>query len=159
MEVKKVRDRGLTLIETIAAIVVAAIGASGFVSLYLSATDGHSRVETRTVGCFLAQGLMDEVRSKRFDENHVAPFSVNLGTDMSENGGDKTTFDDVDDFGGWSETPSGFEAYVLSVSVEYVRERNLDQGSSSPTRFKRIVVEAALGEETVAELKTIASGW
>ena len=141
------------------AIVVAGIGATAFVSFYLGVADGRAKAEARTVASFLAQGLMDEVRSKRFDESHMPPFSRNLRTENPENSSDKATFDDVDDFDGWSERPSGFDAHVLSVSVVYVREDNLDGQSGSRTGFKRITVQATLGEEIVAEVKSVVSGW
>jgi Tfp pilus assembly protein PilV len=159
MRSKVVCRKGMSLIEAVAAIVVAGIGAAGFVAFYLSAMKGYAEAEMRTVGAFLARGLMDEVRSKRFDENHVAPFSGSPGTDASENPADKTTFDDVDDFDGWSEAGPDFSGYDLSASVEYVTEADLDQVSVSPTGLKRITVTVSVGGETVAVVKSVVSGW
>jgi len=156
---KGLSEKGTTLIEVIAAIVVAGIGASGFVSLYLSAMSGYAEAEVRTVASFFAQGLMDEIATKRYDEHYVAPFSASLGTDASENPADKTAFDDVDDFNGWSEAATGFSGYTLSASVQYVSEGSLDEASGSPTGFKRITVEVLVGGETVMVLKSVVSGW
>ena len=158
-KMKQPGEQGLTLVEVIVAIVVAGVGAAGFVSLYLSVTDGHAKAETRTIGSFLAQGLMDEVRSKRFDESYSPPFSAALGEEAPENPADKTTFDDVDDFEGWNETPVGFDAYILSVSVDYVTEGNLDEASALPTAFKRITIQVLVGEDIVADLASVVSGW
>ena len=159
MKMKGFCENGTTLIEVAMAIVVAGIGAAGFVSLYLSAMSGYAEAEVRTVASFFAQGLMDEIRSKRFDEQYVAPFSASLGTDASENPADKTTFDDSDDFDGWSEAAPGFSGYTLSASVHYVSEGSLNEPGGAPTAFKRITVEVLVGGETVMFLKSVVSGW
>ncbi len=156
---KGASKKGMTLIEAVTAIVVAGIGAGGFVSLYLSAMSGYAEAEVRTVAAFLAQGLMDETKSKRFDEQYVTPFSESLGTDASEDAGDKTTFDDVDDFDGWSETATGFSGYTISTSVNYVKGGTLDEVSDSPTGFKRITVRVSVGGEAVSVLKSVVCGW
>lgn len=77
-------------------------------------------------GVFFAQSLLEEVKSKRFDEKTALPWS-NAGTfasaDAGENKNNKDTFDDVDDFVGATDpkvtTPAS--GYVCTVAVKYVR--------------------------------------
>ncbi len=159
MRIKSLCEKGMTLVEAIAAIVVAGIAAAGFVSLYLRVMSGYAEAEMRTVAAFLAQGLMEEIKSKRFDEHYVSPFSDSLGTEWREDIADKTSFDDVDDFNGWSETPPRFNGYVLFASVKYVNDTNLDEVSSSQTGYKRVTVAVSVGDEKMAVLSSVVVSW
>lgn len=148
----------MTLLECIAAVVVASVAAAGFVSFYLSAVRGHMEREGTTIALFLGQGLMEEIKSRRFDENYVPPFSERLGTDASEDASDKASFDDVDDFDGWTET-AGFRGYTLSARVDYVEEENLEEVSPTATGYKRVSVKISAGREALVVLRSVVSGW
>jgi hypothetical protein len=64
---------------------------------------------------FYAQELMEEIKSKRFDENNDSPWSSTLGIE----GETYPNYDDVDDFNGYSDNPA--TGYTRSVTVNYVR--------------------------------------
>ncbi len=85
----------------------------------------------------LAQAYLEEIGLKRFDE--LSPVGNGLrcdapsqtpcsGTLASEGGEDRTTYDDIDDFNGLSESPprdalnvarSGFNGFSVAVNVTY----------------------------------------
>jgi len=79
--------KGITLMELVAILVVAGV-----------AIPVLMRAEAIGDAAFYAQGLMEEVRSKRFDERDAAPWSSSLGIDAGESAVNASTFDDVDDF-------------------------------------------------------------
>ena len=96
--------RGLTLIETVISMVVvsllfaAALNASGAAAATRVVTDGRRQGEE------LCQALMAEILSKPYFDPETG--SNGLGSEAGEaNGTDRTGFDDVDDFNGWTASP------------------------------------------------------
>jgi MSHA pilin protein MshD len=97
-------SRGLTLIETVVSVVVvsllfaAALNASGVAAATRAVTDGRRQGEE------LCQALMAEVLSKPYYDPQTG--ANGLGPGFGEaNGTDRTGFDDVDDFNGWTASP------------------------------------------------------
>ncbi|MGM0507123.1 MAG: type IV pilus modification PilV family protein [Bacteroidota bacterium] len=108
----------------------------------------ESELEQEVVA--LAQEIIEEARTRSFDQvtwQAEAPpseipegFSAAsaLGPDSGE--GDRTQFNDFDDYNGWSqqvETEQGI--YDLDVLVEYV-DNNQYQSTTSPSTFKKMTV-------------------
>lgn len=112
------------MIELIATLVVAGIAIPVFLSMW--ANISWRAVGAENVGDAASYGraLMEEIRSKRFDQNTNSPWSssANLGADPGESRADSRTFNDVDDY--INTTDTGIIApaslYTRSVSVEYV---------------------------------------
>jgi MSHA pilin protein MshD len=63
------RQRGVTLIELIAVIVILAISLAGVTAAISSAISRSSDVMLETRAVALAQSYLDEILSRRFDEN------------------------------------------------------------------------------------------
>jgi hypothetical protein len=104
----------------------------------------------------LADDLIEEIKQKAFDEetvefrsitpteltpsNQFAPEIRDLGeTD------DPATWDDIDDYNGYSKLVSlpHAEGFSVTSQVDYVQENNYDQVSSVQTFFKRIQVRVS----------------
>ncbi|MBU2437380.1 MAG: type II secretion system GspH family protein, partial [Candidatus Omnitrophica bacterium] len=94
------KKRAITLIEIIAVIVVLAIAIPTLSIMLVNASWSSARSEALADAAIYAQELMEEIKSKRFDENASSPWSSTLGVDSAESSSDRTTFDDVDDFVG-----------------------------------------------------------
>ena len=105
---------------------------------------------------------MAEIKSKRFDQlttkDSVTGWSV-LGTDAGETAGSKSTFNDVDDYNGLSETlASPFTGFTRTTSVVYVAAADLATVSASRLNdYKRVTVQVSSGGTTYAQLITIVS--
>ncbi len=150
-------NRGFTYIEliiiiTVAAVVLTPILAS-FVETNRSAADGYKT----QLALFLAQDLMEEIRTRKFDEDTpagggvVAPGSNNIGLEAGENAaGPRNAYDDVDDYHGYTEgtlkdmngvTLAEATGYTRTVTVEYVDAATPDTVSvTPPTDYKRVTV-------------------
>jgi MSHA pilin protein MshD len=120
---------------------------------------------------FLALDLMEEIKSKRFDE-HMFPEAATplsqFGPDSGEGGADRRLFDDVDDFHGWSSAPPRslngtplpeFAGFTRSVQVEYV---TLDasgtwQPAASGTFYKRVTVTVSSSQTGTVQMHTLFS--
>jgi MSHA pilin protein MshD len=131
------RTIGFTLIETVIAIVVFAVAMTFLIVAFNPATTQSADPILQIRAAELAQSYMEEIMSKRFDENNGVgsrtrcgeagqpACSASLGPDGGES---RATFDDVDDYHGLDEAPTDAlgnlranysSAYRVSVSVSY----------------------------------------
>jgi prepilin-type N-terminal cleavage/methylation domain-containing protein len=95
--VKKALNRGMTFMELIAALVVAGIAIPALLTIWSTISWQSVRSEGAQDASIYAQGLMEEIVSKQFDEQDESPWSSALGRD-GENAANASTFNDVDDF-------------------------------------------------------------
>lgn len=111
-------QRGFTIIEMIIVIIVLGIALPPLLFTVGETLEDNVKVRTIQTATVLGRSLQEEILSKRYDENTASPWSNPLGP----NGGEtRATYDDVDDFDGFTENPiSGFTGYSSSVTVSYV---------------------------------------
>lgn len=164
--------KGLTLIEMVSIIVVLGLAIPVLLTMWADVAWRSSRSEVVSDAIFYAQQLMEEIRSKDYDENPTEPWTNpgNLGTD----GEAYPNFDDVDDFDGYADTP--VTGYSRSASVEYVNlsgsnwqtcaafvncVAKTDCSPCSQCCFKRITVNVWRTDNLVRDIKliTIVSGY
>ena len=107
--------------------------------------------EAGSTATAIGQELLEEISVRKFDENkcgrtdstnNANDFSATLGVDAGENASDPRTFDDVDDFNGYTTTVSSprLGSFLDTVKVYYVTDTTPDAVSGSQTFFKRIDV-------------------
>ncbi|OFE12893.1 hypothetical protein PHACT_06850 [Pseudohongiella acticola] len=137
------RQRGLTLIELVAVIIILAVALVGVSAAISGAVSRSSDVLLETRAVALAQSYLDEILAKRFDER-TAPRGippcrsnctdeVDFGLDGGET--DREDYDDVDDYHGLDEgldqaTPLqdaegmdrlGYDNFRVRVTVRYLQ--------------------------------------
>lgn len=122
---------GFTLIELIMSMVVLSFVLSSLVKLYSDLAMISVQPEYRSTQTMLAQELLEEVRSKQFDElmdkDASGNWSWTVGPNADEAAGNKSTFDDADDFDGWEEDLAApFAGFSTSVTVGYVNSADLN---------------------------------
>jgi prepilin-type N-terminal cleavage/methylation domain-containing protein len=157
----KAARRGFTLIEaTVCTIVVglmlaAALNASG------AATARKRHNEDRTTGLWLAQSLMVEVIEKPYSD-----VGGLLGLELGESQAQRSTLNDIDDYGGLLEQPPrnpdgsiipGYTHWSRAVTVEWVPVTNLKSKSNAETTIRRIIVTVRKNRKLVCELRAIRS--
>ena len=123
---KPVTSKGLTLLEIIIVIVVLGVAIPPLLNMWVDISWRSVRSEALADASFYAQELMEEIKSKRYDEKTAAPWTdtSNFGAAYDgENSGNRNTFDDADDFVNCTDAtvinPSS--GYSRSASVEYAR--------------------------------------
>ncbi len=146
---------GFTLVEILVAIVVLAIALVPLIGVFTTGSKESDVAQKITVGTSLAQDLLEEIRSKQFDEDILNPtIPGKLGPEKNEQRFNPPTrnFDDVDDYNGYNDSPpeeldgtvmSEYAGYNRSVIVEYVNENDFNIVSSVITKSKRISVNVA----------------
>lgn len=151
------RGGGFSIVEAVFAVLL--VGLTFVVALQ---TVAGARTTLTTIGAgaradLLAGALVEEILTLRYEDPDV---SGNIGPGSDETGtGDRTLFDDVDDYHGWSATPPerrdgtaipGFEGWERTVTVEWVDPADLDETLSSESGMKRITVTVRRGDKRLA---------
>ena len=136
-------------------IVILGIIMPGIMLYFITGVKDSAIPQRRTTAIFLAEALMEEIRSKRWDEitainstcsNATAPAS--LGPDAEARIG----YDDIDDFNGLNnptiidslgnDLSGNYPGFSQTVTVCYVPATSLNDTSACATRtcYKRIQV-------------------
>lgn len=132
---------GFTLIELIVTIIFISIVMVGVLTAYTNTmkTSANPLQQIRAVE--LGQSYMDEIFSKRFDENSgqggtprcgssdVGQVACTVSSSFGSEAGEiRSTLDDVDDFHGLNENPpldslgntrNGYDNYAVQITVSY----------------------------------------
>jgi len=146
----KKNKKGFTLVEILIALVILAMGIGMLITMFTVGLKGVTANQVRTQATNLAQDLMDEIIGKEFRD----PQAPDWGIEGDEVQGDRTTYDDVDDYSAWkSKNPpldiSGNELtlynnFTRSVSVARVNPANLQiplsDGDITHISCKRIII-------------------
>ncbi|MEE8282053.1 MAG: hypothetical protein V3R47_00865, partial [candidate division NC10 bacterium] len=160
-------QRGITLIDLILVIVLLALAIPPMVMLLIQGTRQSTFGVTMTRANGLGSTLLEEIRSKRWDENGGAA-SATLGPETGET---RATYDDVDDFHGLNDSPpedslgtdmAGSTGFRQQVSVCYVDpdatppppplDTCLGSGTSN---YKRITVTVTEPEGRTTQVVTV----
>jgi len=143
--------KGFTLIEVVMIIVILGIIMPGIMLYFITGVKDSAIPQKRTTAIFLAEALMEEIKSKRWDENSPIPPGAYTTPLTFEVGETRQIYDDVDDFNGLDNTNpvdsqgnsmTNYSGFRQQVSVCYVPSTNLEDVSScaTATDYKRIEV-------------------
>jgi type II secretory pathway pseudopilin PulG len=151
---------GLTLVETVTAVVIVGVMLVAALATVGASGAGQLSAGQRGCGYLLAQAMMAEVLEQPYEDPNTPVF----GPEPGESTGTRAMFDDVDDYGNWSESPpeskdgtdipdcSGFRRTVV---VECVSPGNLMQVVASDSGIKRVTVRVYRNDVELACLMAI----
>jgi prepilin-type N-terminal cleavage/methylation domain-containing protein len=156
--------RGFTLVEAVVCTVIV-----GIILVAAIATLGASkRVQKgggdRATAQLLAADLLAEIASKAYAEPDMAG---GFGIDPGEQPSVRATFDDVDDYDGYTESPpkdaagnaiAGYEHWTRSVRVERIIATAPEQAATIETGAKRITVTVTCNDVVLATRGVIRTG-
>ena len=145
--------KGFLLLEALLTMIVIAVALVALNAALIMMVKSNAAGEASVVSTQISQRMLEEIRLRRWDENTPIPSSYiknpsAIGLDAGESASDKRTFDDIDDFQGWTESPprdpvmnvlSAFDDYATSVTLRYVDGTTLDSvPPGTKTDFKAI---------------------
>ena len=143
------RNRGLTLLELVAAIVIMGLAIPALLRIHADVGIRSIRAEAISAATFYAEQMLEEIKARRFDENANSPWSAALGPESGETY--PAGFDDIDDFNGRVDTPA--TGYSRTVTVDYVTLTGTTWGhSAGTTNFKRAVVSVSRTDNNVTNV-------
>ena len=104
---KQLRNtRAFTLIEAAVSVFIVGVMIVAALSTVGATRLGEYKVAESCRGWLLAQALMAEILQQPYEEPDDP---VVFGLESGESIGDRLTFDDVDDYDGWTETPPQYK--------------------------------------------------
>jgi hypothetical protein len=128
-----------------------------------AAGTGLRSITDRATGNLLAEQLMAEILQQDYEDSDAAPGS--FGTEGIEGvPRDRSYFDDVDDYDGWSSSPpqsndgtvvSGYLGWRRRVDVTWVDPIDMGLILQSDTGVKRAVITVSRNAIKIAELQAI----
>lgn len=147
---------GITLVEAVIAMLLVAVMAAAGLNAAGQASTHRARMEQRAFADEIAQGLLAEIRSKRYTEGDV------IGPDAGETSRDQ--FDDVDDYEGYGAKPITNAAgdaltdasWKVGVEVAWITPGTGDRAASDQGA-KLIRVTVLVNGKAVAVREGIAS--
>ncbi len=159
------RQSGFTLVELIVFIIVVSLAVTGVVLVINRTVTQAPEALVRTRALEIAQAYLDEIATKRYDENTgqggvprcdstdpgARPCSNVLGPEAGET---RAVFDDTDDYHGLDDSPPrdasgnpfpGYAGYRVQVSVAYA---GTEVGLANDRLAKRVtlIVTTPLGD-------------
>lgn len=159
------KRHGLTIVEVMVSsllvglILVASLNTLGSVLIT------RRNAVSLQIGPCLASEMMSEIMQKAYADPENPNSSI--GLDASETAGLRRTFDDVDDYNGWTQTSPLREdgtaldyaaGWKREVSVEHVVSDTLESSSNS-TGLKRIFVAVTSPEGITTTQDALRSSW
>lgn len=173
MDKGMLNQRGFTLIEVILIILLLSIGLTGVLSYVGQAAKDSAYAHNLSIATTLAQDLMEEVRSKCWDETATVAAACAgavtpsvIGVDAAET---RATYDDMDDYNNLpvvGNTPPQdaqgtampvFPFFTQRATVCYVDTAALDTCVAGPTDFKQVNVNIAWSANDQVQLISIFS--
>ncbi|TWU20971.1 Microbial collagenase precursor [Novipirellula galeiformis] len=159
---------GFGLLDSVIAVMLVGILMVGS----LQTIGASKRRETATLDRLLAQQLsgamMNEILLQSYNEPETDE-AVTFGLEPNESTGDRSQFDDVDDFHGWVSTPPqsrngmtipGFSQWTRSVDVSWADPATLEATAAVRTGLKKIRVTVAKSGRVINSLVSYRSiGW
>ena len=135
------RAKGFSLIELVITIVVIGIALSALSTSLFSAVGRNADPLWQSKATQLSQAYLDEILSMRYQEDTPLGGGI-VGTcnidGPEEGGGNRSSFDDVDDYNGLVETAdfldadatSNYSGYTISIAVTCAGPTGIDTGDS-----------------------------
>lgn len=140
--------KGITLIELVISIVVFALIITPLLLVFAAVSQDTAGGVYINRAHALAQSYMELILSRSFDENNTSPWTArsDLGLDSGETAGDLSSYDDVDDFDGYTITDPDYSGLTATVSVYYVVDGdwNTVYTEADSTNYKRIDIVVTL---------------
>lgn len=142
-----VPGRAFTLVETVVALFVASVMLVAALNSVGAARATDYKIAERNRALGLAQALMGEILQQAYADPAYGPGSLGVGAD--EVTGNRSLFDDVDDYDGWQASPpqrkdgsivASAAGYEEVVRVTWVNSGALFAPSASETGVKQIEV-------------------
>ena len=162
------RRHGFALLDAVISVMLVGILMVGALQT-IGASKRRERVTLdRLLGQQLVGAMMNEILLQAYREPETDE-EATFGTESAESTGNRSQFDDVDDFHDWSASPpqdrsggtiSGFDQWSRSVHVTWADAETLSETTATNTGLKKIRVTVSQNGQVVSTLVGYRSiGW
>jgi len=152
--------RGISMAETVVSSLLVGLVLVSTIQIVGPMVRASSVHADRLVAANLANELAEEIATKEF----TSPLLDDVESMGPAVGETRPTYDDIDDFDGWSSTPPklstgaeivGLNAWTRSVEVDHVLVDDPGTVSGSYTGLKRVTVTVSSGGIKLAEVVSL----
>jgi prepilin-type N-terminal cleavage/methylation domain-containing protein len=164
VQAKHSHSRAFTLVESVVAIAIVGIMISAALAA-IGASAGAQKVGIKKRQAVqLGNDLLAEIEQYPYEDPDANP---TFGVDAGETSGSRPTYDDVDDYNGYSESPpedssgsaySAYSGWTRQVSVQYVNGTDLGV-SATDLGLKKITVTVTDPNGAQTSLYTLRSSY
>lgn len=146
---RSLAERAFSLVEAVIAAAIVGLMLVVALNTVGASRVGHYKTAQRSLGHSLAQGLMAEILQQAYEDLALPPGSFGPRYDKTVTG-DRSLYDDVDDYDRWSASPpetklgvvmKGLIGWRRSVSVNWVKPDDLNWVVGGDTGVKGICVK------------------
>ena len=157
------RGRGMNLVEVVVSIGIVGVMFAASVTTVGASKTMQKKIGDRGRGALLARQLMSEILEQDYADAAYGPDSFGLGADEAATG-DRSLFDDVDDYHNWSASPpqqkdgtvmTDLSGWRRSVAVVWVKPSNLSQTVGTNKGVKRITVTVTRNDQVTASMVAV----
>ncbi|MFG0261812.1 MAG: PKD domain-containing protein [Novipirellula sp. JB048] len=162
------RRRGFGLLDSVLAVMLVGILMVGALQSIGASKRREAATLDRLLGQQLAGAMMNEILLQAYSEPESDEETL-FGMEPDESTGDRSRFDDVDDYHGWTSTPpqsrsgmpiAGFEDWTRSVEVSWADPETLAATAAVRTGLKKIHVSVLKQGRVISSLVGYRSiGW
>jgi MSHA pilin protein MshD len=158
MSPSKRNPRGFALIEAVLSVLIVSLLLVAALNVLGGSRAGQAWNSNRLRAHYLASDLMAEILDKPYADPGATPI---FGPEPAEIIAGRTTYDDVDDYSGYTESPPkdrtgavipGLTGWRRDVAVAYVTPANVTVTSLTDQGVKRITVTVSRNGGTFAKL-------
>lgn len=159
---KRANRAGFSLVEAAIAVALVGVTAVGALTAAANSATRRSDVAARAQAALLAEDLADEIAGVAYEDPQLG--STTLGPDAGESGANRSRFDDVDDYNGWTDAGacdrsgaaiSGMTGYTRSVLVQWVLSSSPTTTSVSETGVKLVTVTVSRGGRAATTIRFV----
>lgn len=155
---------GLSLVEVAVSTLLVGVVLVGALRGVGGVLTTWSTAEQRHDGLGVAQQLMAEILQQPYADPNAVPL---LGLELLESGSNRATWDDVDDYHGWSRSPqdksgnplAGFSGWTCAVTVQHANVANPQNVGGADQGLKRITVTVTDPRGRTTTLVAYRSPW
>ncbi len=153
--------RGFSMVEVVICIVLISMALVAGLDAVGASARGQTLLAEQAKAAVLARQFLSEIRQMRYADPLVA--SPLFGPEPGET---RATFNDVDDFDGWQESPpqsadgtpiAGYAGWRRRVSIDWVTAASPNSPSQSDQGLKRITVRVTTPTGREVKLTTLRS--
>ncbi len=159
------RRSGISLVEVVMCTLLVSVVLVGAMNMLAAVVRDRTTTSDAARAQQMAQQLMSEILSTDYHERGAGGLLDGLlnvvGIEIGESSGDRRTFDDVDDYDGWSASPptsrdgtalANSTGWRHAVAVEFVNPATPSASTALNNGAKRITVTISRGGSALARL-------
>lgn len=165
---KRSSSGGFTLVELVLVIVLLGLSLPMLITVFGNLVKDSSSAILLNRSQGLLRDLVEEVHSRRWDDNLLVPAGGGSAVLGAEAGEMRVSFDDIDDYNGLNNSPPAGPrggvmdfavGYSRAVFICYVSKMDFNTCIAGPSEYKRVSITVTSPDGEQIDLVEIMGNW